>query len=152
MPPDDPVVAVPTKFHRCRVEVNGGLVREFDRLETKGLATAVFPREAFLSVLAGMQPTVDAKSHRLVIEADAAGTAALSTSSITGEAESSDLDVNTPDSFTLHFDSTLLQTAVRQLKGDEFEFYFTKDAKGVLLKSPKDDEFKTFVCTLKKVD
>ena len=121
-------------------------------MATKGLLTAIFPREAFLSVLAGMQPTVDAKSHRLVIEAAAAGTATLSTSSITGEAESSDLDVDTPEDFTLHFDSTLLQSAVRQLKGEEFEFYFTNDAKGVLLKSPKDDEFRTFVCTLKKVD
>ncbi len=119
---------------------------------TEGLKTAIFPREPFLSVLAGMQPTVDAKSHRLVIEAEAEGTAALSTSSITGEAESSDLDVETPEDFTLHFDSTLLQSAVRQLKGEEFEFYFTNEAKGVLLKSPKDDDFKTFVCTLKKVD
>ena len=120
-------------------------------METSGLLTAIFPREEFLSVLAGMQPTVDAKSHRLVIEAGVGGTAALSTSSITGEAESSDLGVQTSEDFTLHFDSTLLQSAVRQLKGDEFEFYFTEDAKGILLKSPKDEEFKTFVCTLKKV-
>ncbi len=121
-------------------------------MKTDGLETAVFPREAFLSVLSGMQPTVDVKSHRLVIEAVSEGTAALSTSSVTGEAKSSDLEVQTPKDFVLHFDSTLLQSAVRQLKGEEFEFYFTEDAKGILLKSPKDDEFKTFVCTLKKVD
>ncbi|KKM18679.1 hypothetical protein LCGC14_1663210, partial [marine sediment metagenome] len=54
--------------------------------------------------------------------------------------------------FTLHFDSMLLQNSLRQLKGDEFEFYFTQDARGVLLKSPKDENFKAFVCTLKKVD
>lgn len=119
---------------------------------TDGLSTAVFPRETFLSVLSGMQPTVDAKSHRLVIAAISKGTATLSTSSVTGEAESSDLDVQTPFDFVLHFDSTLLQTAIRQLKGDDFEFYFTDNAKGVLLKSPKNDEFKTFVCTLKKSD
>jgi len=121
-------------------------------MQTDNLLTAVFPREAFLSVLSGMQPTVDAKTHRLVIEADASGRASLSTSSITGEAESSDLDVETPESFVLHFDSTLLQASVRQLKAEEFELYFTQDTKGVLLKSPKDDDFKAFVCTLKKVD
>jgi DNA polymerase III sliding clamp (beta) subunit (PCNA family) len=121
-------------------------------METEGLKVAVFPREAFLSVLAGMQPTVDTKSHRLVVGAGASGTATLSTSSITGEAESSDLEVETPEDFVFHFDSTLLQGAVRQLKSEEFEFYFASDAKGVLLKSPKDDDFKAFVCTLKKVD
>ena len=121
-------------------------------MQTKGMQKAVFPREAFLSVLSGMQPTVDTKSHRLVVEARKSGTASLSTSSITGEAESSDLDVKTPEDFTLHFDSLLLQNSIRQLKGDEFELYFTSDAKGVLLKSPKDDDFKAFVCTLKKVD
>lgn len=121
-------------------------------IQTEGLNVATFPREAFLSVLSGMQPTVDAKTHRLVIDADASGRASLSTSSITGEAESSDLDVETPEDFVLHFDSTLLQSAVRQLKDEEFEFYFTQNAKGVLLKSPKDDDFKAFVCTLKKVD
>jgi len=121
-------------------------------VQTEGLKKAVFPRDAFLSVLSGMQPTVDAKSHRLVIEADAAGLASLSTSSITGEAERSDLDVETPEDFVLHFDSTLLQSSLRQLKGEEFEFFFTQDAKGILLKSPKDDDFKAFICTLKKVD
>lgn len=121
-------------------------------MQIDGLNVATFPREAFLSVLSGMQPTVDAKTHRLVIDADASGRASLSTSSITGEAESSDLDVETPEDFVLHFDSTLLQSSVRQLKSEEFEFYFTQDAKGVLLKSPKDDDFRAFVCTLKKVD
>lgn len=121
-------------------------------METSKLKLAVFPRDAFVSVLQGMQPTVDAKSHRLVVNARQAGTASLSTSSSTGEAESSDLEVQTPEDFTLHFDSLLLQNSVRQLKGGEFEFYFTSNARGVLLKSPKDDEFKAFVCTLKRVD
>lgn len=121
-------------------------------MDTTDLQLAVFPRDAFVSVLQGMQPTVDAKSHRLVVAARESGTASLSTSSISGEAESSDLEVETPEDFTLHFDSMLLQNSVRQLKGDAFEFYFTPDARGVLLKSPKDDDFKAFVCTLKKVD
>lgn len=117
---------------------------------TENMNLAIFPKESFVSVLQGMQPTVDVKSHRLVIEARKKGTATLSTSSISGEAESSDLEVETPADFNLHFDSMLLQNSVRQLKGSEFEFYFTPEAKGVLLKSPKNDEFKAFVCTLKK--
>jgi DNA polymerase III sliding clamp (beta) subunit (PCNA family) len=121
-------------------------------MNTGDLELATFPRDAFMSVLQGMQPTVDAKSHRLVVEADKKGTASLSTSSITGEAESSDLEVDTPKDFTLHFDSMLLQNSLRQLKGDDFEFYFTPEARGVLLKAPKDEDFKAFVCTLKKVD
>lgn len=121
-------------------------------MDTTDLELATFPRDAFMSVLQGMQPTVDAKSHRLVVDATEAGTASLSTSSITGEAESSDLEVTTPADFTLHFDSMLLQNSLRQLKGEEFEFYFTPEARGVLLKSPKDEDFKAFVCTLKKVD
>lgn len=121
-------------------------------MHTSDLKLAVFPKDTFVSVLQGMQPTVDAKSHRLVVEARQSGKASLSTSSVTGEAESSDLEVQTPEDFVLHFDSMLLQNSVRQLKGDEFEFYFTPEAKGVLLKSPKNDDFKAFVCTLKKVD
>jgi DNA polymerase III sliding clamp (beta) subunit (PCNA family) len=121
-------------------------------MDVDGLKLATFPRDAFMSVLQGMQPTVDAKSHRLIVEAYEKGTASLSTSSITGEAESSDLEVITPEDFTLHFDSMLLQNSLRQLKGNEFEFYFTSDARGVLLKSPKDEDFKAFVCTLKKVE
>jgi len=121
-------------------------------VSTEGLQVAVFPREDFLRSLQGMQPTVDSKSHRMVVEARKSGEATLSTSSITGEATDSDIDVKTPEDFVLHFDSTLLQNAVRQLKGNEFEFFFTQEAKGVLLKSSKDDDFKAFVCTLKKVD
>lgn len=121
-------------------------------MDTANLLMATFPREDFLSILQGMQPTVDTKSHRMVLEAAVNGTAILSTSSISGEAESSGLDVKTPKDFVLHFDSTLLQNSLRQLRGDEFEFYFTPTAKGILLKSPKDDDFKAFVCTLKKVD
>ena len=121
-------------------------------MRTVGLKNAVFPREDFLSVLQGMQPTVDAKSHRLVLEAHKAGSATLSTSSVSGEAISSGLDVATPEDFSLHFDSTLLQNSIRQLKGEDFSLFFTQDAKGVLLKSEKDDDFKAFVCTLKKVD
>jgi DNA polymerase III sliding clamp (beta) subunit (PCNA family) len=121
-------------------------------METEPLLVAIFPREDFMTILQGMQPTVDTKSHRMVLEAATNGTAILSTSSITGEAESSGLDVKTPKDFILHFDSTLLQASLRQLEGDAFEFYFTPAAKGILLKSPKDDDFKAFVCTLKKVD
>ena len=121
-------------------------------MEVTGLELAVFPQDAFMKVLQGMQPSVDAKSHRLVVDAFKKGTASLSTSSISGEAESSDLTVTTPEDFTLHFDSMLLQNSLRQLKGDKFEFYFTQDARGVLLKSPKDTDFKAFVCTLKRVD
>lgn len=120
-------------------------------IRTDGLKAAIFPREDFLDVLQGMQPTVDAKSHRLVVEAHKAGNATLLTSSISGEAVSSGLDVSTPEDFSLHFDSTLLQNAIRQLKGEEFQMFFTPDAKGVLLKSTKDEDFKAFVCTLKKV-
>jgi len=123
-----------------------------DYMVTSGLELATFPREAFMSVLQGMQPSVDAKSHRLVVDAAEKGTASLSTSSVTGEAESSDLEVSTPADFILHFDSMLLQNSLRQLRGAEFEFYFTSDARGVLLKEPEDDAFKAFVCTLKKVD
>jgi len=122
-------------------------------LQTDEKTAAVFSREDFLSVLQGMQPTVDAKSHRMVIDASATkSTAMLSTSSITGEAESSDLDVETPDDFILHFDSVLLQNSVRQMKGEVFELFFTEDAKQVVLKSPKDDDFTALVCTLKKAD
>ena len=121
-------------------------------MSTEGLRTAVFPREAFLSDLSGMMPVVDTKTHRLVLEAQAAGTATLSTSSNTGEAASFDLEVETPEDFVLHFNSALLQSTLRQLDGDEFEFYFSQDAKGVLLKSPKDEDFKAFVCTLRKVE
>ncbi len=119
---------------------------------TADMKLATFPRAAFMSVLQSMQPTVDAKSHRLVVDALKKGTASLSTSSVSAEAESSELEVETPDDFTLHFDSMLLQNSLRQLKGDEFEFYFTPEARGVLLKAPEDEDFKAFVCTLKKVD
>ncbi len=121
-------------------------------MSTEGLSIAVFPREAFLSDLSGMMPVVDTKTHRLVLEAQASGTATLSTSSDTGEAASFDLEVETPEDFVLHFNSALLQSTLRQLDGDEFEFYFSQDAKGVLLKSPKDEDFKAFVCTLRKVE
>lgn len=121
-------------------------------VRTDGQKAAIFPREDFLDVLQGMQPTVDAKSHRLVVEAHKAGNATLLTSSVSGEAVSSGLDVTTPEDFSLHFDSTLLQNAIRQLKGEEFQMFFTQEAKGVLLKSTKDEDFKAFVCTLKKVD
>lgn len=121
-------------------------------METKTLKRSIFPTEDFLSILQGILPSVDAKSHRMVLSAEKAGTATVSTSSITGEAESSGLAVETPEDFTLHFDSTLLHNAIRQLKGKDFEFYFTGDAKGVVLKAQKDDDFKAFVCTLKKVD
>ena len=122
-------------------------------LETTDKLVAVFTREDFLSILQGMQPTVDAKSHRMVIDATAKiATAVLSTSSVTGSGESSDLDVETSEDFVLHFDSVLLQNSVRQLKGEIFELFFTQDAKQVILKSPKDDDFTALVCTLKKVD
>lgn len=75
-------------------------------METKGLSKAIFPREEFLSVLSGMQPTADATTHRLVIDASSSGTAILSTASAYGEAESSDLEVTTLEDFVLHFDST----------------------------------------------
>jgi len=120
-------------------------------LDTQDKLLAVFPREAFLSVLSGMQPSVDAKSHRMVIEASEKGEASLSTSSISGEAKSSELPVKTPESFSLHFDALLLQNSIRQLKGENFEFYFTPEAAQVVLKSPKDDDFRALVCTLKPV-
>lgn len=122
-------------------------------LETIDKLVAVFTREDFLSILQGMQPTVDAKSHRMVIDASfKTATAVLSTSSVTGSGESSDLDVKTSEDFVLHFDSVLLQNSVRQLKGEIFELFFTQDAKQVILKSPKDDNFTALVCTLKKAD
>jgi len=121
-------------------------------MEVDGLKLAVFPKVDFVNALQGLQPTVDAKSHRLVLDARKSGAATISTSSITGEAEDTDLEVQTPEDFTLHFDAVLLQNSVRQMKGEAFEFYFTPDAKGVLLKSKKDDDFRAFVCTLKKVD
>ena len=73
-------------------------------LETAEKLLAVFPTEEFLSVLSTMQPSVDAKSHRMVIDAKKKGRATLSTSSISGEAESSNLIVATPEDFILHFD------------------------------------------------
>lgn len=121
-------------------------------LRTEGLLLATFPREDFTNILQTMQPAVDAKSHRLELIAQKKGSATLSTSSVSGEAESSDLDVQTPEDFVLHFNSTLLQNAVRQIKGATLEMYFTQDAKGVLLKSDKEEDFKAFVCTLKRVD
>jgi DNA polymerase III sliding clamp (beta) subunit (PCNA family) len=121
-------------------------------LETSEKLLAVFPTEEFLSVLSAMQPTVDAKSHRMVVDANKTGNAVLTTSSVSGEAESSDLAVKTPESFTLHFDALLLQNSIRQLKGENFEFYFTKEASQVVLKSPKNDDFKALVCTLKPVN
>jgi DNA polymerase III sliding clamp (beta) subunit (PCNA family) len=130
--------------------INGSFPNYLPYLDVTNSKVAVFPREDFVAVLQGMQPTVDAKSHRMVIEASTKGTATLSTSSISGEAESSDLDVKTVENFVLHFDSTLLQRAVQQLKEDEFEFFFTTDAQGVLLKSPKNDDYRSYVCTLKK--
>ncbi len=121
-------------------------------LDTVNSLSAVFPREDFLSILQGMQPTVDAKSHRMVVDALKSGTAMLSTSSETGEAESSDLEVITPEDFVFHFDSVLLQNSVRQLKGEDFNLSFTQNAKHVVLKSPKDADFTALVCTLKQTD
>jgi len=121
-------------------------------LETTEKLLAVFPTEAFLSVLSGMQPTVDAKSHRMVVDASKRGEAVLSTSSISGEAESSELAVTTPEDFSLHFDAILLQNSIRQLKGESFEFYFTSGASQIVLKSPKNEDFKALVCTLKPVN
>jgi len=123
-------------------------------LETHELNKAVFSTEAFLELLQTMQPTVDVKSHRLVIEAQASGNAEVSTSSVSGEAEGSGLEVKTGVDFVFHFDSVLLQNAIRQLKGDVFDFFFTDGAgsRGVVLKSSKDDDFKAFVCTLKIIE
>jgi len=120
-------------------------------LETDEKLLAEFPTKDFLSILSGMQPTVDAKSHRIIIDARKEGNAVLSTSSVNGEAVSSDLTVVTPESFNLHFDALLLQNSVRQLDEGNFEFYFTKEASQVILKSPKNEDFKTLVCTLKPV-
>ncbi len=120
-------------------------------LETAEKILAVFPTEEFLSVLSTMQPSVDAKSHRMIVDASKKGEAVLSTSSISGEAESSELAVKTPENFTLHFDALLLQNSLRQLKGENFEFYFTNEASQVVLKSPKNEDFKALVCTLKPV-
>jgi len=120
-------------------------------LETAGKLLAVFPTEAFLTVLGGMQPSVDVKSHRMVVDADKAGNATLSTSSISSDATSSELPVKTPESFALHFDALLLQNSIRQLKGENFEFYFTPEAAQVVLKSPKQADFRALVCTLKPV-
>jgi DNA polymerase III sliding clamp (beta) subunit (PCNA family) len=127
-------------------------------LNTDGKLLAVFPTVDFLSVLSGMQPMVDAKSHRMVIDAKKKGRATLSTSSISGEAESSDLVVATPKDFVLHFDAVLLQNSIRQLlddKEENFEFYFqADDSQVVVLKSPssKKKKFKALVCTLKAVN
>lgn len=121
-------------------------------LQTQGKRLAIFPREAFLKTLSGLQPTVDAKSHRMVLDArQKEGECVLSNSSITGEGVSSELTVQTPEDFTFHFDSMLLQNSVRQLKGDDFEFYFVANAPHVVLKAPKNDDFKALVCTLKPV-
>ena len=120
------------------------------QLEQKHVA--VFQTENFLEVLSGMQPTVDAKSHRVVVDAKKAGTATILTSSISGEAESEDLVVETPESFVLHFDALLFQNSLRQLKDEKFEFYFSDEASHVILKSPKNDDFKALVCTLKPVN
>jgi DNA polymerase III sliding clamp (beta) subunit (PCNA family) len=121
-------------------------------LETSEKILAVFPTESFLKVLSGMQPTVDAKSHRMIVDASKKGEAVLSTSSISGEAEDSALPVTTPEDFSFHFDAVLLQNSVRQLKGENFEFYFTPEAAQVVLKSPKNADFKALVCTLKPVN
>jgi len=120
-------------------------------MDTEGLQRAVFPREDFSSVLAGMQPSVDVKSHRIMLRATTDGAATLSTSNSNGEAESSGLDVNTPEEFDFDFDATLLQGAVRQLKGESFDFYFKPSAPGVVVHSTKQDGFKAFLCTLKKL-
>ncbi len=120
-----------------------------EHLETQEKLLAIFPREDFLAVLSGMQPTVDTKSHRIVVVAKKKGAATLSTSSISAEAVSSDLHVTTPENFTLHFDALLLQNSVRQLKGENFEFHFTTDAAHVVFKSPKIEDFKALLCTLK---
>lgn len=121
-------------------------------IQIDGLKKATFATKEFSNLLQGVQPSVDAKSHRLVVDAKTAGTATLSTSSVDGSADSTELDVETPEDFIFHFDSILLQNSLRQMKGEVFEFYFSTDAKGVLLKSPKDDYFKAYVCTLKKVE
>lgn len=121
-------------------------------MDTSGLYKAVFPREDFTAVLAGMQPSVDAKSRRILMRASNDGTATLSTSSINGEAESTGLDVSTPEAFDFDFDASLLQSATRQLKGEYFDFYFQPKALGVIMRSSKEDGFKAYLCTLKKLD
>ena len=127
-------------------------------LETEKLTKASFSTEAFRETIQNMQPTVDVKSHRLVIEATAdTGTANVSTSSVIGDAglEAGDfLDVETPLDFVFHVDSVLLQNATRQLKGDAFDLYFadSTNARGLVLKSEKDADFRAFVCTLKIIE
>ena len=120
-------------------------------LDVTSLTEAVFPTTAFLEILQSMQPTVDVKSHRLVVEAKRSGLAEISTSSVSGEAESSGLEVETSSDFTFHFDSVLLQNAIRQMKGDSFQFFFSSDsaARGVVLQPTKEEDFKAFVCNLK---
>jgi len=120
-------------------------------MDVSSYKKAVFNTASFSSVLAGMQPSVDAKTHRLVLDAKKSGTAILSTSSTTGEAESSDLEIQTPEDFDFQFNSVLLQNAVRTFTSGTFNFYFDKKGKGVLLQSEVLPEFKTYLCTLKKV-
>lgn len=130
-----------------------------EHLETTEKLLAIFPIDESLSVLAGMQPTVDTKSHRMVVDASNSGQAVLSNSSNSGASESSELPIQTAVSFVLHFDALLFQTAIRQLAAlkkrkeneTDFEFYFTENAAHVILKLPKHDYFKTLVCTLKPV-
>ena len=127
-------------------------------LETEKLMKARFSTEAFRETVQNMQPTVDVKSHRLVIEAkSASGSANVSTSSVIGDAglEAGDfLEVETPLDFVFHVDSVLLQNATRQLKGDVFDLYFadSTNARGLVLKSEKDEDFRAFVCTLKIIE
>lgn len=121
-------------------------------MDTSKYNKAKFSTQEFLSVLAGIQPSVDSETHRLVLDAKKSGTATLSTSSITSEAESSDLGVSTPLDFNLHFDSVFLQNATKNFPGEEFGLHFEPNGPGVLLFSDSDPGYKTFVCTLKKVE
>ena len=120
-------------------------------LETTEKLLAVFPKETFLATLGGMQPTGDAKSHRMAIDALKKGKAVLSNSSALGTADSSNITVETPEDFVLHFDALLLQNSIRRLEGENFEFYFSSEAAQVVLKSPKNDDFRALVCTLKSL-
>ncbi len=121
-------------------------------LSTEGRLVAVFPREDFLAILQSIQPSVDAKSHRMVIDARTSGVAKLLTSSVdTTDAETTDLEVETPEDFVLHIDSIYLQNAIQQLKADLFEFHFTQGCAGVVIKSPKQEVFRALVCTLKQM-
>lgn len=120
-------------------------------LQTENRLLAIFPNAVFLSLLQSAITLMDKTSHRVIISADKQGAATITASSADGHSENSDMEVQTPEDFEIHFDVSLLISGIRLFRGEKFNFYFNPKTANVIMQDSVDDTFTFLVSVLKKM-